>query len=193
MRDDLIPITLLKEFVYCPRLAYYKYFNFVEPATESMRYAKQVRPSAIEISKTISTFVKDSCELELERYVESPRLGLRGYVDALAICDKEAIPVEVKLSSSPEALKRYSLHHIVQLVAYAIAVEETIRKPVYRAIVVSLEPPTAFQIVLSPALREHVYRVARELHRMIEQESFPRPTAKKRKCSACFYKKMCPG
>ncbi|MEM4683093.1 MAG: CRISPR-associated protein Cas4 [Ignisphaera sp.] len=187
----MIPITIIKEYTYCPRIAYFKIFTILEPPTESMMYARESRPSLQNIYEAIKHKLSDRCCIEVDRYVYSNRLGIHGYVDALAICDKEAIPIEIKLRSSPKAIKRYALHHVVQLVSYAIAVEETINKPVYRAIILSLEPRSVFEIAISPNIREIVYRSVKEIHKMIAEEKLPRSTPSKTRCSICFYRNIC--
>jgi len=186
-----MPITLVKEFVYCPRIAYYKIFSLREPATESMRYAKSVAPSRAQIVETVKKFVSEEFTLVLEAAVESKTLGFWGMVDAVALTDSEALPIEIKLVSSPEKIKRFALHHLAQIVAYAIAVEETYRKPASRALVISLEPPVAFEVRIGPGLRGYIYRIAREFWDMVKNEKIPRATASRRRCGACFYKKFC--
>ncbi|MEM2388797.1 MAG: CRISPR-associated protein Cas4 [Ignisphaera sp.] len=186
-----MPITIVKEYVYCPRIAYFKLFTVFEPPTESMMYARESRPSPQDIHSAIKHMIRDSCSIEIERYVYSNSAGVHGYADAVALCAEEAIPIEVKLRSSPIAVKRFALHHIVQIVAYAIAVEETFKKPVYRAFILSLEPRTVFEVKISLNFRELVYRVVKELHKMVLDEEVPRPTPSKAKCGLCFYRGVC--
>lgn len=184
---------MIKEYVYCPRIAYFKMFTVSEPPTESMIYAKESKPSPQSIRDAVKHMVDDSCCIEVERYVYSNRIGVHGYVDAVALCAKEAVPIEVKLRSSPRAVKRFALHHVAQIAAYAIATEETFGKPVYRAIVLSLEPRSAFEVRVSPNIRELVYRAVKELQRMVLDERVPRPTSSRARCGVCFYRGVCTG
>jgi len=156
-----------------------------------MVYAKAVTPSELRLAEVVKQFVGDEFTLVLEAPVESKSLGLCGRVDAVAVTSLEAVPIEVKLEASPEKVKKLATHHLAQVVAYAIAVEETFRRPARRALIVSIEGGTAFEVRVGPVLREHVHRLAKELWRVVEEEKLPRPTASTRKCSACFYKKFC--
>jgi CRISPR-associated protein Cas4 len=156
-----------------------------------MMYAKAVTPSELKLGEIVRRFVEEDFTLVLEAFVESKSLGLCGKVDAVALTSSEAVPIEVKLETSPEKVKRFAIHYLVQVIAYAIAVEETFRKPVKRALIVSTEGGAAFEVRVGSALREHVYRLVRELWRVVEEERLPRPTTSTRKCSACFYRKFC--
>jgi CRISPR-associated protein Cas4 len=156
-----------------------------------MRYAKAVTPSELRLAEVAKQFISEEFTLVLEAPVESKSLGLCGKVDAVAITSSEAVPIEIKLETSPEKVKRLATHHLVQVIAYAIAVEETFKKPVWRALIVSSEGGAAFEIRVGPVLRERVYRLVKELWRVVEEERLPRPTPSVRKCSACFYKKFC--
>lgn len=181
----------MKEYAYCPRIAYFKMYTIFEVPTESMAYAKGLISSVQDVYEAVKHRLGNECSIEIDRYVRSRSLGIHGYVDALAICPREAVPIEIKLRSSPKAVKRFALHHLVQLVGYAIAVEETLEKPVYRAIVLSLEPRSVFEIAVSPRIREMVYRCVKEVRRMFEEERVPRPTSSRARCSTCFYKSIC--
>jgi CRISPR-associated exonuclease Cas4 len=156
-----------------------------------MRYAKVVTPSQMQLMELVKPFIKEQFTLVFEAPVVSRTLGLWGKVDAVALTKSESIPVEVKLETSPEKLKKMALHHIVQVIAYAVAVEETFKLPAKRALIVSVEGGTAFEFSVSPALRELVYRLSKELWRVVEEEKIPRPTPVKKRCSACFYRKFC--
>lgn len=163
-----------------------------EPSTESMKYAKQIKLSSQELLNIVKhVFSDDECCVEVDRYVYSIKLKIHGYVDAVVLCSKEVVPIEIKLRSSSKELKRYALHHVVQLVSYAIAAEEVFKKPVYRAIIISLEPRSMFEIKISSVVRELVYRFVKELHKMIENEKLPTPTPHRNKCSMCFYNNVC--
>lgn len=157
-----------------------------------MAYARDLKPSPQEIKRAVGFFIREECWIEAERWVESQRLGLRGRIDAVAVCPGEAVPIEIKLRSSPVAVKRFALHHIAQIVAYSIAAEETLKLPVYRALVVSIEPETVFELRITPALREYTYRLSRELRRVIDSEGLPRPTSFRSRCRVCFYRRFCP-
>lgn len=77
---DYIPISMIKEYTYCPRQAYLKIMIMKEPPTESMKYAKQTQ-NAETITKTIKELGIQG-EVKLEVPVKSTSLGIIGRVDA---------------------------------------------------------------------------------------------------------------
>jgi CRISPR-associated exonuclease Cas4 len=156
-----------------------------------MRFAKTATPTLVELVEIVKNFIEEEFTLLFEVPVKSRSLGVWGKVDAVAITKSEAIPIEIKLTTSPEKLKRFAIHHVVQIVAYALAVEETFRLPVRRVLVVSVEGNTVFQFTVNPSFREYVYRLSRELRRVVEDEKIPSPTPSRRRCRACFYRKFC--
>jgi hypothetical protein len=73
---DYIPITLVKEYAYCPRQAYFKALTMWEPPTESMKYAKGI--NNIEKLKEILRSNGFNGELITEVPVKSRKLGIVG-------------------------------------------------------------------------------------------------------------------
>ncbi len=121
-RVEQLPVTLLREYAWCPRAAFYKIHGLWEPATWSME-AGRYESAVIEELLRRSGY---SGRLLLEQSLESRSLGLRGRVDALLVTSDEAIPVEAKKRTGRG--KRY-LHHRVQAAAYCIAAEEATGLP----------------------------------------------------------------
>ena len=187
MNREFLPITLLKEFVWCPRIAYLKYYTLPEPATESMLFPNYSRVELLSILRNAGI----EGDIVMELPVESKSLRLSGRIDAVAIAPSEATPIEIKLYTSRKSIYSKSRHHLVQIAAYSIALEETLRKPVYKAVVVSLTNRRVFTIAITPRLRENVRRLAIELHKYIENEILPPPTPTKTRCTPCFYRKIC--
>ena len=90
---EYLPVTLLREYAWCPRTAFYKLHSVMEPVTWSMA-AGRYEPALIEGLLRRSGY---RGRLLLEQRLESRSLGLRGRVDALLVSeegDGEAAPVE---------------------------------------------------------------------------------------------------
>lgn len=93
---DYIPISMVKEYTYCPRQAYLKLMIMKEPPTESMKYAKQTTNTE-NITKAIKQQGIQG-EIKLEVPVKSTSLGIVGRVDAIAINGNRATIIETKLN-----------------------------------------------------------------------------------------------
>jgi len=184
----LIPAVLLKEFAYCPRIAFYKYFSVWEPPTESMRAAKGY--SKLDLLRLLRSY-----EVEGDVYAEYPvcskLLGVCGRADAIVDCGRWLAVVEVKLDTSKSRLRGKAFHHLIQLTAYVIASEETLRKPVGRAFIAVPSRWELIEVSITPALRQTVARLAEELRRYIEEEKPSPKTPVKSRCMHCFYRGVC--
>lgn len=89
-----LPVTILKEYAYCPRIAYYKLYSVSEPPTESMIYGKIV--ASKDRLKEILEKAGLKGDVLLDVKVSSRRLGVTGIVDAVIINGTRAKIIEVK-------------------------------------------------------------------------------------------------
>ena len=188
-QGEYLPVTLLKEYAYCPTLAVLKATTIWEPETNSMRYAKSLEPRLETLAPRLGL---EGYRLVRGLRVYSKRLRLRGVLDAALVSGKEAIPVEAKLKITPRSLYTRSRHILAQLVAYTIALEETLRKPSWRAALISLEDDKTWLIQVKPWMRTWVEQLARSLHETLAEAKTPPPTANRSKCNACWYRSICP-
>ncbi len=179
---------LLKEFAWCPRIAFLKSVSIMEPETPSMRWGKEQIKSVIQIIKGLAR----DAEILMEVYVRSWKLGVVGVVDVVALSNNTAIVFEIKSSVSPKKLWSKYIHHVVQLTAYAISVEETLHRYVDEAYIIGINNGSTVRIRITPQLRTYVSRLASELRWYLNKELLPPPTPLKSRCRECFYRKMCP-
>jgi CRISPR-associated exonuclease Cas4 len=185
--SPMIPIILVKEYAYCPRIAYFKYFTVWEPPTDSMNYAKLVKAN---LQRLLQSHGIEGT-LYTEYPVRSKSLGIYGRVDAVVVADKRVHVVEVKLDTSKSRMKRKAFHHLVQLAAYAIAAEETFHKPLGRAMIAVLSRNKIIEVPVTPRLRKTVVSIVNELRRYIIEQKLPPRTPRRQRCNSCFYRKFC--
>ncbi|MEM4862842.1 MAG: CRISPR-associated protein Cas4 [Candidatus Nezhaarchaeales archaeon] len=181
-----VPIVLVKEYAYCPRIAFYKYFTLHEPPTKSMEY---LRYTKLYLAKVLRGHGVEG-EIFMERLVRSESLGVYGRVDAVVDEGRRVHVVEVKLCTSKAKLRR-SLHLLLQLTAYVVACEETFKKPIGKAMVVVLSTGRVVEVGVTPRLRRMVVDTIKELKRYVEEEKLPPRTPGRAKCYHCFYNKFC--
>lgn len=182
-------VTLLKEYAYCPLIAYHKIFSIMEPPTESMRYAKEKLDRGVVEFKLKAAGVDGSFLWNVP--VKSKSLGVRGVADLVVVKGLRAWVVEVKLETSRRKLWARFRHHLVQALAYAVAVEETLKVVVEEIILVPLERGGIVRVRVTPHLRSYVARLAAELRAMVEGGAEPRGAVEKGKCRSCYYKRLC--
>jgi len=193
LHSNYIPIVFIKEYYWCPMEAYLKLSTWLERPTESMMAGAETteRDKLVELLETRHRLR----EIYWELMVRSNRLGIIGRADLVATTSNDRIVVaEVKLSPiSKKKLRTRDMRIAIQLAAYSIAAEETLRLPLEKAYVYSVEAASLIEIPITPHLRRLVEQASIELHKMIETQSPPqivRPSP--RKCRVCSYRRVCP-
>ncbi len=181
-----LSFTLLREYAWCPRSAYFKLHGVREPATWSMRAGRYGAALLEEVLRRNGF----RGELLLEYPLASPSLGLRGRVDAVLLADDgEAAPVEAKRRSGRG--RRY-LHHRVQAAAYCIAVEETMHRPCSRVLLVDVERGRVIVEPVGRRLRGLAVDMAGGLWAVARSQALPEATTRGQRCGSCFYRGVCP-
>jgi len=184
VETGFLPITLLKEFVYCPRLAYLELFTGYSYTTDSMERGKEVTYSYIE------SIVRNVKSIRVQCYVKSKFLKLCGLVDLVGETRGGLVVYEFKplTSLSRKSLFSRHKHFLVQAIAYAIASEETFKRPVIEICVVGANKVVV--VKPSPSLRHTVKGYAKRLHSMVKSEDEPSPV-KTYKCNYCKMRNLC--
>ena len=185
-RLDALPVTLLREYAWCPRAAFYKMHGLWEPTTWSMKRGSYDAALLQDILRAHGLEGK----LLLEHTLESRSLGLRGRVDALLLTEEEVAPVEAKRRTGRRG-SRYQ-HHRLQAVAYCIAAEETLERPCRKALIVDVERGKVRIFKVTPAVRRLVHEAAEQLWSIARGEALPEATPRRQRCSACCYRGICP-
>ncbi|GGI75927.1 CRISPR-associated protein Cas4 [Vulcanisaeta souniana] len=188
---DYIPISMIKEYTYCPRQAYLKIMIMKEPPTESMKYAKQVSNTENVIKSIREQGIEG--EVSLEVPVKSAKLGIVGRVDAVVVNKNRAVIIEAKLNigNKKKLYTRYS-HVLAQATAYAMALEETMKVTVDKIIIINQEKETTITIRPTPNLRKWTERTIQDMRKHIQNQEPPPKTTNKAKCKACYFKDICP-
>ncbi|MGC9227672.1 CRISPR-associated protein Cas4, partial [Caldivirga sp.] len=133
--DDYIPVTLVKEYVYCPRQAYFKVHLHYEPPTTSMAYAKEYWKN-INIEGILkANGIEGNVIIEVP--LRSSRLGLVGKADAILVNNGELHIIEAKINVSKRNLFTKQVHILAQSLAYGLMAEETFKRSLSHLIFIS--------------------------------------------------------
>jgi len=184
IETGFLPITLLKEFVYCPRLAYLELFTGYSYITDSMKRGKEITYNYVE------SIAKNVKNIKVQHYVRSRSLKLHGLVDLVGEVRGRLVVYEFKplTTLSRKSLLSRHKHFLVQAAAYAVATEETFKRPVIEINVVGMDKVVT--VKLTPFLRCIVKGYSNRLHEMVKNESEPL-LIKTYKCNYCKMRKLC--
>ncbi len=218
-RGIILRCSDLRQFVYCPRVIYFRYCLPVRPPpTYKMVEGKlqHEREEELEHRRTLRAYGLADGERHFGVHLSSDRLGLTGVVDMVIARRYEVIPVEFKnIEAQPEVkrcqsirsrraetqsgggeaeegpLPSVDLHHKYQLAAYALLAEERWEKPARRCFVYWIMARRAVEVEITPAARAYTTRLLRQMREMLGSGRIPEGTRRRGRCQDCEYRRFC--
>ncbi|RLF22103.1 MAG: CRISPR-associated protein Cas4 [Thermoprotei archaeon] len=188
LEKGYLPISLLKEFVYCPRYAYWLVFGRPKDIiTESMRIGKDYTYDELTHILREEGYLG---RIHTNVFLRSEKLRLEGYVDAVIEQDSYVHIAEMKklTQASKRILWKKKSHILVQGMAYAIAAEETFKKTIGDVVIILKDK--IIRVKPKPSLRITVENYTKQLWDMIEKEEIP-PAKRSSKCYYCQFRNVC--
>ncbi len=186
---ELIPVTELKQWVYCARIVYYhRVMPGVGQATYKMKEAVRAQEmiESLEMRRTLREYGLDGAERQFGVWLTDERLGLSGKLDLLLKGEDESAVVDFKLTSG-EAGE----NHFMQLAGYAVLVEAALGQRVGLTFVYRIPDNRVFPVRITPVLRERVEHVLKRIRRIEETQELPEPTTVRQRCAECEYANYC--
>ncbi|WP_458455361.1 CRISPR-associated protein Cas4 [Methanobrevibacter sp.] len=121
--------------------------------------------------------------------LKDPQLQLIGMCDKIEIIDGTYYPVSIKGSSPP--VKGVWDQDAIELVAYAILVEEEFDTEVYVGFVDYEKIGDRRPVVMDVNLRKALFEVIREVKEITDNKKIPNVRKNPRKCEKCEYINIC--
>jgi len=186
-QDDLT-ITLLKQYTYCPRVAY---FETCTPDIRPHTYKMEAGIKAHEYERqraarrTLSAYQIPDGDRRFDVRIRSERLGLVGIIDEVVVTPAEVIVVDYKMASW------MGDNHQVQLTAYAILAAEFFSFPVNVGYIYLMNTRRFQKMAIDEASRNSVYETIKLIDRIRLQEYMPPPTIQRNKCATCEFRRFC--
>jgi CRISPR-associated exonuclease Cas4 len=172
MSDDLVNISDLNQYLYCPRRLYYLIF-----------YQTQGLNVYLADGRALHNRQSRRGGWYREVYLRSEDLHMHGKIDIIERAGDAIVPVERKHGS------RYYENDQVQLAAYAMLLEEYLGEPVPAGYLYLYETNTRHPIEITDSLRGRVVTTVEKIRSMKVDEipAFSDNPNKCRKCSAVTY------
>ncbi len=189
MTTDLLTVTDLKQWLYCPRIAYYqRCLPGVRPTTYRMEAAREAHADEAdrERRRSLRTYGLAAGERQFDLLVASETLGLRGKIDLVVRREDEVIPIEYK-----DADGRAGRHLLVQLAAYGLLLEEASGLVARRGFLYFIPRRRAASVRLTADLKEAARQAVRAIQAMVAREALPEPTPVRHRCVACEFRRFC--
>ncbi|MBI2207910.1 CRISPR-associated protein Cas4 [Candidatus Woesearchaeota archaeon] len=124
-----------------------------------------------------------------ELSIESDTLQLKGIIDKVEIYKESYIPIELKTGKAPK--EGLWPGHKIQIVAYALMLEEKYQKPIKEAFVHYLDNKEKRHITINPFMKEEIINLVKEIQELLEKKSLPNYCENRNKCVNCGAKETC--
>ena len=121
--------------------------------------------------------------------IKDPQLELIGMCDKIEIIDGKYYPVTIKSSNPP--VKGVWDQDAVELVAYAILLEEEFETEVFVGFIDYEKIGDRRPVVMDVNLRKGLFDVMREVKEITDNKKLPNVRKNPRKCELCEYKEIC--
>ncbi len=181
------------EHLFCPRFTFF--MNCLKiPQHEELRYkvikGRELHDRKEKENKEYLRKKIGCVKKELSVYLASPRIRVRGVVDeVLTLDDGSMAPLDYKYTEYKDYLFRT---HRFQSVLYAMLIEETYKKPVYKGYICYVRGDAVLkEILYKPIDFEYTLKVVDEIFKVIMMGYFPKRTPYRNRCIDCCYRNIC--
>jgi CRISPR-associated exonuclease Cas4 len=181
--------TDLKQWAYCPRIVYYRwYMPGIGQPSFKMEEAQKAQDliERLEIRRSLKAYGFDDAERRVGLWLNDEELGLAGKFDVLLVAEAEVAVVDFKLTSGEP-----SENHRLQLAGYSLIAERRMRRPARRAFLYRIPDDRVFSIPIDAQLRERVVRALEAMRSILGQERLPQATVVRARCRDCEYQNYC--
>jgi len=165
---DLIPVTDLKQWAYCPRIVFY---HRVMPAVGKQTFkmkeaiAAQDLIESLEMRRGLQTYGLDAAERRFGVWLSNPALGLSGKLDlVLAATDRVAV-VDFKLTGG-----EVGENHRMQLAGYSLLAESAFGLPAPVAFIYRIPDNRVFSVEVDRGLRAAVSEALQDIGEMAQTQ-----------------------
>lgn len=180
----------LRQHAYCPRVAWYKHVlpGAGPPETAKMAFGRteEERVARLELRRKLRRFRLAEGTRRFAVWLECRSLGVAGICDLVVDSPAGLFPVDFKMTEGGVAPG-----HKLQLVAYALALEEQTGRAVERGFIYLLPIEDVVVVELGRALREQALDACTSIRAALDMEELPAPTQLRSKCVQCEFRNLC--
>jgi CRISPR-associated exonuclease Cas4 len=186
---NLLPVTELRQWAYCPRVVYY---HITMPGAGRSTYKMeeglraQELIESLEMRRTLREYGLTDAERQFGVWLSDAATGLSGRLDLLLRSERTAAVVDFKLTSGD-----VGENHKMQLAGYAVLVEKVLGLSVPNTFLFRIPDNRVFAVPVSEQLRDQVAKSIAAIRSMRESQELPEPTAVRARCTECEYANYC--
>lgn len=188
MLPESIPVSLIRQFLFCPRVPWHMTAGTPAPSPLWVRQGVEhhQRQRRLTRPRKLRALGLANAERHFEIPLESERLGLHGIVDLVLLTDEEVVPVEFKLQDAPPTRAI-----CLQLLAYGLLGEEEYVRPFRRGLVICGSRSRTYPIQRTRKLEDRLEKTLICLRQDRSSPVLPPSSAQANKCTQCEYLAHC--
>ena len=189
MTGELIRLTDLKNWAYCPRVVYY---HRVMPGAGTETYkmsaglGAQALVEGLELRRTLERYGLQGAERRYGVWLASEKVGLSGRADLVLVGGKACSVVDYKLTGGDPGE-----NHRMQLHGYALMLEAEWRVTVEQAFLYRIPDDRVFRIAIDDQGREAVWGAVAGIREMVAEQLCPEGTEVRGRCRDCEFANFC--
>ena len=187
--SGLIPVRMLTQYSYCPRLAYMEWvqgeFAYSADVVEGTQKHKNVDTPAKKSTDTSQDTIHAKSVL-----VSDEKLGIIAKIDVMDISENVAIPIEYKRGRTPENSTNAWEDHMIQLCAQGLL----LRKSNYactEGVIYYVTSKQRITIKFDDILVAKTLQTIFDIKEMLRQQKIPPPLVNSSKCPRCSLVGIC--
>lgn len=187
--ETLVNVNDLKQFIYCPRILYYRLVVPVTPPTTYlMERGKNVEEEfeRLEPRRTLSKYDFEDAKRHFQKQLTDFDIGLTGKLDLLLEGNGKMGVVEVKATAQDVFLNQK-----IQLAAYAILAESSFKRPCPTAFVVLTDRKELKAVEITQEVKKLAMEILEKIKMQIQEPLLPDPTPVRKRCEHCEFKNFC--
>lgn len=186
---DPIPVTDLKQWVYCRRIVYYnRTMPGIGKQTFKMKEALAAQDliETLEMRRGLQAYGLAGAQRHFGVWLSDARLGLSGKADLLLEADDRVAVVDFKLTSG-----EVGENHRMQLAGYSMLAGAAYGRPAPVAFLYRIPDNRVFAVEVADGLQAAVLQAVSDIRNTAEAQWCPPPTPVRGRCVECEYANYC--
>lgn len=183
------PVSLIRQYCFCPRIPWYYEYMSLRPATPlwvKQGESHHVKQTMLNRRRNLSRYGLENGRLIHDVHLSDAELGIHGVCDAIIETQDEDYPLEFKLYGQEPTRGQ-----IFQLVAYGILCHRQRARAVTKSFMLYGSKGKTYEVRITPKLIGEVLETVSAMREMIESGYLPASPATAAQCGQCEYLNFC--
>lgn len=189
MKSYSLPISLIRQYLFCPRIPYYQEIMQLNPSRPI--WVKQgsdyhLQQQRLFKDRTLKRFGLNDAKMFFNVEVQLQKLSIHGIADCYIETADKIYPVEFKLYGTKPTKSQ-----IYQTIAYGLAIQDMQQKEFDTAFILFEKKGKTHKITVEKKLKQKVIHQVDEILNMLKAGNKPDSSASQQQCTQCEFINYC--